>query len=68
MANPFEGPSLDELIQKEAEEFENLSAAFIKYSLAHVNLTTRLREIRENQPNLFTGEWDFNEVAFLRPT
>lgn len=47
-------PDLDELMQKEFEAFEELSRAFIKHSLARNNVQNRLREIRENQPTLFT--------------
>lgn len=51
-------PDLDELLKREAEAFENLSQAFIRLSLARNAVQTRLREIREDQPTLFTQDKD----------
>jgi hypothetical protein len=61
-------PNLDELIRKEAAAAEELAQAFIRLTMARNNLFNHLREMRENQPNLFTGDWDFNEVAPPRIT
>jgi hypothetical protein len=58
-------PNLDDLLKKEAEAFEGVSQAFIKLSIARNNVQNALREMRENQPNLFTGEMDLNEVSWL---
>ena len=56
-------PNLDELIRMEAEAAEEAAQAFIRHTMARVRLANALREMRENQPNLFSGMWDFNEVA-----
>lgn len=58
-----ETPSLDELILKESMRAEELSQAFIRFSLARNDVQMRLREVRENLPNVFTGEWNLNEYA-----
>lgn len=46
-------PDLDALLRHESDAAEELSQAYIRYSLAHNNVLNRLREIRENQPTLF---------------
>lgn len=46
-------PDLDQLLQKEADAAEELSQAFIRFSLARNDVQNRLSEIRENQPTLF---------------
>ena len=51
-------PDLEELVEREAEAFENLSKAFISHSVARNNLKNRLVEIREQQPTLFTQDKD----------
>lgn len=61
-------PDLDALLKKEADAAEELSKAFIRFSLARNDVQNALREIRENLPNLFTDEIDLNEVAVRRPT
>ena len=57
-------PDLGELIRMEAEASEELAQAFIRVSMARNKLHTALRELRENQPNLFTGELDLNEFRW----
>lgn len=47
-------PDLDELLEQEAEAFEALSQAMIRLSLVRNKVQTRLREIREDTPTLFT--------------
>lgn len=46
-------PDLDELLRKESMAAEELSQAFIRFSVARNNVQNRLRELRENQPTLF---------------
>lgn len=46
-------PDLDKLLKEESDAMENLSQAFIRFSLARSNVTRRLKEIREDQPTLF---------------
>lgn len=47
-------PDLDQLLERLSETNEQLSKAFIQQSLAWNNVSNALRELRENQPNLFT--------------
>jgi len=51
--HPVEPPSLDILIQREADAAEALSMALIRLTLARVALQNRIRDIREAQPDLF---------------
>lgn len=51
-------PDLEKLLKDFSEANEAISTALIKQSLAWNRLSNCLRELRENQPNLFTDDKD----------
>lgn len=49
---------LDALLKEESDAYEGLSQAFIRHSIARNRVINHLREIREDQPTLFTQDKD----------
>lgn len=49
-------PDLDKLVKEEFDAFENLHQAFIRHSIARNAVKTRLQEVADKTPTLFTQE------------